>query len=58
MTRFEGTDPPIAMTKYISIGSLAQTAVTSALLASHGYTGDRTILDGPDGFLAIIRRKS
>jgi 2-methylcitrate dehydratase PrpD len=54
MTRFEGTDPPIAMTKYISIGSVAQTAVTSALLANLGYTGDMTILDGPEGFWRLF----
>jgi 2-methylcitrate dehydratase PrpD len=54
MTRFEGTDPPIAMTKYISIGTVAQTAVTAALLASLGYTGDTAILDGPEGFWRLF----
>jgi 2-methylcitrate dehydratase PrpD len=54
MTRFEGTEPPIAMTKYISIGWLAQTAVTSALLARLGYAGDTAILDGPEGFWRLF----
>ena len=54
MTRFEGTDPPIPMTKYISIGSLAQTAVTSAQLAGLGYKGDTAILDGPEGFWRLF----
>jgi 2-methylcitrate dehydratase PrpD len=49
MTRFEGGQSPIPMTKYISIGWVAQAAVTSALLAQLGYTGDRAILDGPEG---------
>jgi 2-methylcitrate dehydratase PrpD len=42
------------MTKYISIGSMAQTAVTSALLAVLGYTGDTAILDGPEGFWRLF----
>jgi 2-methylcitrate dehydratase PrpD len=54
MTRFEGTDPPIAMTKYISTGMVAQTAVTAALLAGLGYTGDTAILDGPEGFWRLF----
>jgi 2-methylcitrate dehydratase PrpD len=54
MTRFEGTEPPIPMTKYISIGWLAQTAVSSALLASLGYRGDTEILDGPEGFWRLF----
>jgi 2-methylcitrate dehydratase PrpD len=54
MTRFEGVAPPIPMTKYISIGSLAQTAVSSAQLASLGHTGDTAILDGPQGFWRLF----
>jgi 2-methylcitrate dehydratase PrpD len=54
MTRFEGAEPPIAMTKYISIGWLAQTAVTSAVLADLGYKGDTAILDGPEGFWRLF----
>ena len=54
MTRFEGGASPIPMTKYISIGWVAQTAVTSALLAGLGYTGDRAILDGPEGFWRLF----
>jgi 2-methylcitrate dehydratase PrpD len=54
MTRFEGGASPIPMTKYISIGWVAQTAVISALLAGLGYTGDRTILDGREGFWRLF----
>jgi len=54
MTRFEGGASPIPMTKYISIGWVAQTAVTSALLAELGYTGDRAIFDGPQGFWRLF----
>lgn len=54
MTRFEGGVSPIPMTKYISLGWLAQAAVTSALLAQEGYTGDSEILDGPEGFWRLF----
>ena len=54
MTRFEGGMSPIPMTKYLSLGWLAQTAVTSALLAQLGYTGDTGILDGPQGFWRLF----
>jgi 2-methylcitrate dehydratase PrpD len=50
MTRFESGNSPIPMTKYISTGWTAQAALTSALLARHGYTGDALILDGEQGF--------
>ena len=50
MTRFEGGNCPIPMTKYISTGWVAQAALTAALLAELGYTGDTQILDGDKGF--------
>jgi 2-methylcitrate dehydratase PrpD len=54
MTRFEGGISPIPMTKYISIGWVAQAAVMSALMAQAGYTGDAEILDGPEGFWRLF----
>ena len=54
MTRFEGGNSPIPMTKYVSIGWVAQAAVMSALMAQEGYTGDTGILDGPEGFWRLF----
>jgi 2-methylcitrate dehydratase PrpD len=38
------------MIKYISAGWICQTSVTSALLASEGYTGNPRVFDGEYGF--------
>ena len=54
MTRFEGGSSPIPMTKYVSTGWVAQTVVTSTLLADSGYTGDPGILDGDQGFWRLF----
>jgi 2-methylcitrate dehydratase PrpD len=50
MGKYEGGMRPIPMTKYASTGWVAQTALTAALLAELGYTGDTEILDGDRGF--------
>jgi 2-methylcitrate dehydratase PrpD len=41
---------PMSMIKYSPMGWTAQAGVQAALLAAQGFTGDTTVLDGPDGF--------
>jgi 2-methylcitrate dehydratase PrpD len=41
---------PKSMIKYVSAGWICQTSVTSALLASEGYTGNPHVFDGEYGF--------
>lgn len=41
---------PMSMIKYSPMGWTAQAGVNAALLAAHGFTGDTTVLDGPQGF--------
>lgn len=52
-TRFAGA-PSIPMAKYGLMGSIAQSGFTAATLASMGFTGDRSILDGPEGFARFV----
>jgi 2-methylcitrate dehydratase PrpD len=40
----------MSMIKYSPMGWTAQAGVQAALLAARGFTGDTTVLDGPDGF--------
>ena len=42
-----------AMTKRIHVGRGAQTGLESALLASRGFTGPSTVLEGDRGFLRV-----
>ncbi|MDF7775394.1 MmgE/PrpD family protein [Sphingomonas sp. AOB5] len=44
------TRAPKSMVKYSPVGVSCQNAVTAALLAASGYTGDPVALDGPAGF--------
>ncbi|NML08156.1 MmgE/PrpD family protein [Sphingomonas sp. G-3-2-10] len=44
------TRAPKSMVKYSPVGISCQNAVTAALLAASGYTGDPVALDGPAGF--------
>lgn len=44
------TRVPKSMIKYSPVGISCQNAVTAALLAASGYTGDPEALDGPAGF--------
>lgn len=46
----KGISKPMPMKKYAAYGQIAWASVVSALLAHAGYTGDRTVLDGPEGF--------
>lgn len=46
------------MAKYGPAGWTSQGGVTAALLAALGYRGDRSILDGPYGFWAMVGSKS
>ena len=41
---------PKSMIKYVSAGWVSQTAVTAALLAQEGYTGNPHVFDGEYGF--------
>jgi 2-methylcitrate dehydratase PrpD len=43
-------NPPAPMTKYDNLGLLSQAGVQAAYLAKDGFTGDRSVLDGEDGF--------
>jgi 2-methylcitrate dehydratase PrpD len=46
------------MAKYGSAGWAAQGGVTTAVLASKGYEGDRSVLDGENGFWAMVGSKT
>ncbi|MDA4129855.1 MAG: MmgE/PrpD family protein [Thaumarchaeota archaeon] len=43
-------NPPAPMTKYDNLGLLSQAGVQAAYLAKDGFTGDKSVLDGEDGF--------
>jgi 2-methylcitrate dehydratase PrpD len=44
---------PTPMTKYDNLGLIAQAGVQAAFLAQNGFTGDKSVLDGDDGFWKI-----
>jgi len=46
------------MAKYGPAGWIAQGGVTTAVLASMGYEGDRSVLDGESGFWSMTASKS
>jgi 2-methylcitrate dehydratase PrpD len=52
--KFLATPEGGGMAKYGPAGWTAQGGVTAAVLASMGYQGDRTVLDGPSGFSAMV----
>jgi 2-methylcitrate dehydratase PrpD len=43
-------NPPAPMTKYDNLGLISHAGVQAAYLAKDGFTGDRSVLDGEDGF--------
>jgi 2-methylcitrate dehydratase PrpD len=52
--KFLSTPAGGGLAKYGPAGWTAQGGVTAAVLASMGYQGDRSILDGPSGFSAMV----
>ncbi|KIC65283.1 hypothetical protein RM50_17065 [Pseudarthrobacter phenanthrenivorans] len=52
--KFLSTPGGGGMAKYGPAGWTAQGGVTAAVLASMGYQGDRSVLDGPSGFPAMV----
>jgi 2-methylcitrate dehydratase PrpD len=42
------------MTKPLHVGRASENGVTAALLASGGYTADKSALDGPWGYFAVL----
>lgn len=48
--KWQNTDPPSGMTKYLSAGWLGEAEITAAFLADSGYLGDIDVLDGEYGF--------
>jgi len=48
--KWQNTDPPSGMTKYLSAGWLGEAEITAAFLADLGYIGDTDVLDGEYGF--------
>ncbi|MCP2138503.1 2-methylcitrate dehydratase PrpD [Rhizobium sp. SLBN-94] len=55
--KFLGTPAGGGMAKYGPAGWTAQGGVTAAVLASKGYRGDRSVLDGERGFWAMVGSK-
>lgn len=51
------TVTPMSMVKYTPMGWLCQGAVTAALLARDGYTGNQTVLDGKGNFAEFYSKK-
>ena len=50
----KGYDDFLPMTKCSMLGTHALIGVMAALLTDSGFTGNRSILDGEDGFYALI----
>ena len=50
LAKWQNTDPPSGMTKYLSAGWLGEAEITAAFLADMGYIGDIDVLDGKYGF--------
>lgn len=50
VAKWQNTDPPSTMTKYLSAGWLGEAEITAAFLAEIGYIGDIDVLGGEHGF--------
>ena len=50
IAKWQNTNAPSGMAKYLSAGWLSQAEVSAALLADLGYTADNSVLDGDYGF--------